>query len=123
VLKVVRNVGRPGFTIETSEGVIEAARVVAATGPFQNPVIPPIAPKDQPLLQIHSADYRNPQQLPEGAVLVVGAGSSGADCRRTAACGQAGVPLGRRPRPPSRAYRNRDFCWWLGCWASGIRRR
>ncbi|PPA01605.1 FAD-dependent oxidoreductase, partial [Pseudomonas sp. MWU12-2312b] len=48
VLKVERNVGRPGFTIETSEGVIEAARVVAATGPFQRPVIPPIAPKDQP---------------------------------------------------------------------------
>ncbi len=77
VLKVERNVGRPGFTIETSEGVIEANRVVAATGPFQTPVIPPIAPKDQPFLQIHSVDYRNPGQLPEGAVLVVGAGSSG----------------------------------------------
>ena len=77
VKKVERNVGRPGFTIETSEGVIEANRVVAATGPFQRPVIPPIAPQDQPFMQIHSADYRNPAQLPEGAVLVVGAGSSG----------------------------------------------
>jgi len=77
VKSVVRNVGRPGFTVETSEGVIEAARVVAATGPFQRPVIPAIAPKDERLLQIHSADYRNPQQLPTGAVLVVGAGSSG----------------------------------------------
>jgi nucleobase:cation symporter-1, NCS1 family len=69
VFKVERNVGRPGFTIETSEGVIEANRVVAATGPFQRPVIRPIAPQDTPLLQIHSADYRNPGQLPEGAVL------------------------------------------------------
>jgi nucleobase:cation symporter-1, NCS1 family len=69
VFKVERNVGRPGFTIETSEGVIEANRVVAATGPFQGPVIRPIAPQDTPLLQIHSADYRNPGQLPEGAVL------------------------------------------------------
>ena len=77
VKSVVRNVGRPGFTVETSEGVIEASRVVAATGPFQKPVIPAIAPQDERLLQIHSADYRNPQQLPEGAVLVVGAGSSG----------------------------------------------
>lgn len=77
VLKVERNIGRPGFTIETSEGVIEASRVVAATGPFQRPVIPPIAPKDAPFTQIHSAEYRNPQQMPEGAVLVVGAGSSG----------------------------------------------
>lgn len=46
VRKVVRNVGRPGFTVETSAGTIEANRVVAATGPFQRPVIPPIAPRD-----------------------------------------------------------------------------
>lgn len=77
VTKVARNVGRPGFTVETSEGVIEANRVVVATGPFQRPLIPRIAPDDARLTQIHSADYRNPQQLPEGAVLVVGAGSSG----------------------------------------------
>ncbi|MDQ3593140.1 MAG: NAD(P)/FAD-dependent oxidoreductase, partial [Pseudomonadota bacterium] len=77
VTSVVRNIGRPGFTIHTSEGVIEANRVVAATGPFQKPVIPAIAPQDSALHQIHSADYRNPAQLPAGAVLVVGAGSSG----------------------------------------------
>ena len=50
---------------------------VVATGPFQRPVIPAIAPQDPTLTQIHSADYRNPGQLPAGAVLVVGAGSSG----------------------------------------------
>ena len=77
VKKVERNADRPGFTIKTSEGVIEANRVVAATGPFQRPVIPPVAPKDEKITQIHSADYYNPEQLPEGAVLVVGAGSSG----------------------------------------------
>ena len=49
VQSVVRNVGRPGFTVETSEGVIEANRVVAATGPFQKPVIPAIAPQDERL--------------------------------------------------------------------------
>ncbi|VVO76787.1 putative oxidoreductase CzcO [Pseudomonas fluorescens] len=115
VLKVERNIGRPGFTIETSEGVIEANRVVAATGPFQRPVIPPIAPQDQPFLQIHSADYRNPQQLPEGAVLVVGAGSSGVqiadELQRSGK--QVYLSVGAHDRPP-RAYRNRDFCWWLG---------
>lgn len=67
----------PGFTVDTSAGTIEANRVVAATGPFQRPVIPPIAPRDERIRQIHSAHYYNPQQLPEGAVLVVGAGSSG----------------------------------------------
>lgn len=115
VLKVERNVGRPGFTIETSEGVIEASRVVAATGPFQRPVIPPIAPKDQPFLQIHSADYRNPAQLPEGAVLVVGAGSSGVQIadELQRAGKKVYLSVGAHDRPP-RAYRNRDFCWWLG---------
>ncbi|MFQ8392099.1 flavin-containing monooxygenase, partial [Pseudomonas ogarae] len=77
VRKVERNVGRPGFTVETSEGLIEAIHVVVATGPFQRPVIPPIAPDMATVTQLHSAQYRNPGQLPEGAVLVVGAGSSG----------------------------------------------
>jgi putative flavoprotein involved in K+ transport len=115
VKKVERNVGRPGFTIETSEGVIEANRVVAATGPFQRPVIPPIAPKDAPFTQIHSAEYRNPQQLPEGAVLVVGAGSSGVQIadELQRAGKQVYLSVGAHDRPP-RAYRNRDFCWWLG---------
>jgi putative flavoprotein involved in K+ transport len=115
VLKVERNIGRPGFTIETSEGVIEANRVVAATGPFQRPVIPPIAPKDQPFMQIHSADYRNPAQLPEGAVMVVGAGSSGVQIadELQRAGKKVYLSVGAHDRPP-RAYRNRDFCWWLG---------
>ena len=115
VLNVERNVGRPGFTIETSEGVIEANRVVAATGPFQRPVIPPIAPKDQPFTQIHSAEYRNPAQLPEGAVLVVGAGSSGVQIadELQRAGKKVYLSVGAHDRPP-RAYRNRDFCWWLG---------
>ncbi len=115
VQKVVRNADRPGFTIETSEGVIQANRVVAATGPFQRPVIPPIAPKDEKLTQIHSAEYRNPAQLPEGAVLVVGAGSSGVQIadELQRAGKQVYLSVGPHDRPP-RAYRNRDFCWWLG---------
>jgi putative flavoprotein involved in K+ transport len=115
VRKVERNVGRPGFTVETSEGVIEANRVVVATGPFQHPVIPAIAPKDERLTQIHSAQYRNPQQLPEGAVLVVGAGSSGTQIadELQRAGKQVYLSVGQHDRPP-RAYRNRDFCWWLG---------
>lgn len=115
VKKVTRNLGRPGFTVETSAGVFEAARVVAATGPFQKPVIPAVAPRDDRLLQIHSAQYRNPAQLPAGAVLVVGAGSSGvqiADELRRAGR-KVYLSVGAHDRPP-RAYRGRDFCWWLG---------
>ena len=115
VRSVVRNADRPGFTIDTSEGVIRANRVVAATGPFQRPVIPPIAPKDTALHQIHSAAYFNPQQLPEGAVLVVGAGSSGVQIadELQRAGRKVYLSVGAHDRPP-RAYRNRDFCWWLG---------
>lgn len=115
VKRVVRNSDRPGFTIDTSEGVIRANRVVAATGPFQKPVIPAIAPKDSNLHQIHSAAYFNPEQLPEGAVLVVGAGSSGVQIAEELmrAGRQVYLSVGAHDRPP-RAYRNRDFCWWLG---------
>lgn len=115
VTQVVRNEGRPGFTVETSDGVIEAQRVVVATGPFQRPVIPPIAPQDETIHQIHSAAYRNPQQLPEGAVLVVGAGSSGVQIadELQRAGRKVYLSVGPHDRPP-RSYRNRDFCWWLG---------
>lgn len=115
VKSVMANKNRPGFTVETSEGSIEAERVVAATGPFQTPVIPPIAPKDESLMQLHSADYHNPEQLPEGAVMVVGAGSSGVQIAEELMRSGRRVYLSVGPhhRPP-RAYRGRDFCWWLG---------
>lgn len=112
--------GERGFRVETSAGPIKAARVVVATGPFQRPIVPPIVPKESErgtpaLMQIHSAAYRNPAQLPEGAVLVVGAGSSGAQIADELLRSGRRVTLSVGPhgRPP-RAYRGRDYCWWLG---------
>lgn len=115
VKKVTRNEGRPGFSVETSEGTIQALRIVSATGPFQHPVIPAIAPKSDRVQQIHSAHYYNPQQLPEGAVLVVGAGSSGVQIadELNRAGKKVFLSVGAHDRPP-RSYRNRDFVWWLG---------
>jgi putative flavoprotein involved in K+ transport len=115
VTQVQRNIGKPGFRIETSQGVIEANSVVAATGPFQRPIMPNIIPPEAGIPQIHSSAYRNPAQLPEGAVLVIGAGSSGvqiADELRRAGR-RVYLSVGAHDRPP-RAYRGRDFCWWLG---------
>lgn len=115
VLSVERLEGRAGFRVETSQGVIEAQRVVAATGPFQKPVIPPVIPGDAGVAQVHSSDYRNPDQLAPGAVLIVGAGSSGvqiADELRRAGR-TVHLSVGPHDRPP-RSYRGRDFCWWLG---------
>lgn len=115
VHRVERRSRSPGFTIETSAGVVTAKRVVAATGAFQNPVIPPIAPRGGSLMQIHSSEYRNPDQLPGGAVLVVGAGSSGAQIadELQRAGRKVYLSVGPHHRPP-RAYRGRDFVWWLG---------
>ena len=115
VTKVTPHVEKAGFLVETSAGVIEATRVVAATGAFQTPVIPAIAPKDDSLVQIHSNAYRNPGQLPEGAVLVIGAGSSGAQIadEQSRAGRKVYLSVGPHERTP-RAYRGRDFVWWLG---------
>ncbi|MGN6146574.1 MAG: flavin-containing monooxygenase [Mesorhizobium sp.] len=115
VKEVRRNVGRAGFRVETSQGVIEARNVVAATGPFQRPVWPNLVPETAGLTQMHSNSYRNPGQLPDGAVLVVGAGSSGVQIadELMRAGKRVYLSVGPHDRPP-RAYRGRDFCWWLG---------
>ncbi len=115
VRRVTRQEGRAGFRVETSHGVIEADSVVAATGPFQRPVIPPLMPADAGPEQMHSSAYRNPEQLAEGAVLVIGAGSSGVQIAEELleAGRQVYLSVGPHDRPP-RSYRGRDFVWWLG---------
>ena len=115
VTSVTRLPRRAGFCIETTGGTFEANNVVAATGAFQVPVIPAIAPRDSDITQIHSSAYRNPDQLPDGAVLVVGAGSSGAQIadELNAAGRKVYLSVGSHDRPPRR-YRGRDFVWWLG---------
>ena len=115
VREVRRIDDQQGFRVETSDGSIEANHVVAATGPFQRPVIPPVVPEDADVMQIHSAAYRNPAQLPDGAVLVVGAGSSGAQIadELLASGKRVYLSVGPHDRPP-RSYRERDFVWWLG---------
>ena len=109
------------YLIRTQNGTLEAATVVIATGPYQQPAIPTIGaeiPAD--IFQVHSNSYRNPDQLPPGAILVVGAGSSG--CQITEDLIQNGrhvyLSVGRHRRVPRR-YRGRDFAWWggpMGSW-------
>ena len=115
VMSAEKQADGTGFRVETSHGVIEATNLVAATGPFQRPLIPTIVPAETGILQVHSAGYRNPGQLPEGAVLVVGAGSSGAQIsdELLRAGKRVYLSVGPHDRPPLR-YRGRDFCWWLG---------
>ncbi len=104
-----------GFLAETDQGQISARNVVVATGPFQRPLIPDLIPAQDGLLQIHSNAYKNPDALPQGAVLVVGAGSSGAqiadELQRSGR--KTYLSVGPHDRPPRR-YRGKDFVWWLG---------
>jgi len=115
VTAVRRNKAGPGFRVETSDGVIEATYVIAATGPFQKPKMPGLVPDSAGIVQMHSAAYRNPGQLPGGAVLVVGAGASGAQIAEELleAGRQVFLSVGPHDRPPRR-YRGRDNVWWLG---------
>jgi putative flavoprotein involved in K+ transport len=115
VKSVTRMSTDSGFKVQTSDGEILAKYVVAATGPFQKPAIPPVVPEAATIHQLHSSDYHNPEQLPAGAVLVVGAGSSGvqiaADLRKSGR--DVYLSVGEHDRPPRR-YRGRDNVWWLG---------
>jgi putative flavoprotein involved in K+ transport len=101
------------FVADTSDGAIEADNVVVATGPYQRAVIPAIA-DNIGLFQVHASRYANPRQMPEGAVLVVGAGASGAQIAEELlrAGRRVFLSVGRHTRLPRR-YRGRDLIWWL----------
>ena len=115
VQNIVKNKNMIGFTVKTNQGDVVANNIVVATGPFQKPVIPAIAPQKTDLYQIHSDQYKNPDQLPDGAVLVVGAGSSGVQIASelNSAGKKVYLSVGPHERPP-RKYRDRDNVWWLG---------
>jgi putative flavoprotein involved in K+ transport len=104
-----------GFIARTSAGSIGARNVVIATGPYQRPVSPEIPLGDSGLHQVHASAYKRPDQLPPGAVLIVGSGASGAQIAEELVRSGRRVYLsvGRHKRMPRR-YRGRDLIWWLG---------
>jgi putative flavoprotein involved in K+ transport len=109
------------YQIRTDAGTIEAKSVVVATGPFQRPKIPSFAAQLPPsILQLTVSEHRNPEQLPPGAVLVVGSGASGCQmCEEINESGRAVyLSMGRCERQP-RQYQGWDVIWWsveLGRW-------
>jgi putative flavoprotein involved in K+ transport len=103
------------FEVHTADQVYRARQVVVATGPFQVPFLPPPAGKlDVSVTQLHSADYRNPQALPGGPVLVVGGGNSGFQIAEELAATRT-VDLSIATRYPMLPQRlaGRDLFWWL----------
>jgi putative flavoprotein involved in K+ transport len=107
------NEGVP-YLLVSNVGRLEAENVVVASGPLQRPRIPAFAANlDPSITQLHSSTYRNPDQLPTGNVLVVGAGNSGAEISvELAAAGRrvwlSGRELGRIP-----FGLGNPFTWWL----------
>ncbi|GJD94857.1 MSMEG_0569 family flavin-dependent oxidoreductase [Methylobacterium iners] len=103
------------FSVRTSESDYTAKEVVVASGGYQMPIIPRMAERlPGSVIQIHSNQYRNPAQLPEGEVLVVGAGQSGAQIAEDLhlAGRKVHLAVGDAPRC-ARFYRGRDVVTWL----------
>jgi len=108
-----RTSGR-GYVVETNAGRFEAANVVIATGLYQKPKMPALSAGFPPeIKQLHSDEYRNPQSLPDGAVLVVGSGQSGTQIAEELYQNGKKVYLSvsRAGRVPRR-YRGKDANWW-----------
>jgi putative flavoprotein involved in K+ transport len=107
--------GSDGYLVEAEEMTVEARNVVLATGAFPKPKLPTAsAALSLDICQMHTSEYRNPQMLPSGAVLVVGTGQSGCQIAEdlyesgrqvylsTSSCGRI-----------RRRYRGQDISWWL----------
>jgi putative flavoprotein involved in K+ transport len=109
-----------GYRVSTSQGEIEARSVVIASGACNVAAVPQLATEIPPeLLQLTPLEYSNPDQLPQGGVLVVGASATGVQL--AAELQRSGRPVtlavGEHVRMP-RMYRGRDVLWWLD--ASGV---
>ena len=109
---------------ESSTGepaLFDAGAVVIATGILQSPRIPPVGARiPNEILQLHTGDYRTPEALPSGSVVVVGGGQSGAQIVEDLLGANRTVyfSISKVARLP-RSYRGRDFMdWWLdmGLW-------
>lgn len=113
----VQSVERSGhdFRVITDRGEWSASSVVVATGYCDLPAIPPASRSLAPsVLQIAAPDYRNPEQLPSGGVLMVGASATGVqlaeEIQRSGR--QVTLAVGRHTRLP-RSHRGRDILWWF----------
>jgi putative flavoprotein involved in K+ transport len=108
--------GKDGtFELEIDGRTIDAEQVVVATGPFQRPFIPEVARDLAPeVFQSHATGYRNPGDVPEGTVLVVGGGNTGFQiAKELASSHRVVLSVGSRQMPLPQRLLGRDLFWWL----------
>ncbi len=103
------------YLVSADGGDYEARNVIIATGPYQRPLIPRLSGQlPSGVHQLHASEYRNPEALPEGAVLVIGSAASG--CQIADELLEAGrrvyLSVGRHDRLPRR-YRGKDVLHWM----------
>jgi putative flavoprotein involved in K+ transport len=104
-----------GHVVHTSQGTFPTRQVVIATGPFQEPVVPRLAAGlSGDVVQLHSAEYRRPSDVPAGPVVVVGAGNSGRQiAEELAATHEVTLSVGTAPPQLPQRFLGRDLFWWL----------
>ena len=88
---------------------------MVATGPFQTPYVPAAAQRlDASVTQLHTSEYRNPQDVPEGPVLIVGGGNSGLQiAQELAVTRRVDVSMAEKPPMLPQRLLGRDLFWWL----------
>jgi len=104
-----------GYAVSTDRGAWRARAVVLASGACNLPSVPPFAAAlPDSVASVYSKDYRNPAQLAEGGVLVVGASATGVQLAEEIQRSGRPVTLavGEHIRMPRR-YRGRDIQWWM----------
>lgn len=114
-VREVASDGGAGFILRTSHGELHADQLVLAVGGYHRPARPRLAERlPESVTQLHSSTYRNPTSLPDGAVLVVGSGQSGAQIAEDLhlAGREVHLAVGSAPRV-ARFYRGRDCVAWL----------
>ena len=111
------------YTVELDDRIHQADQVVVATGPFQVPFVPPIAERlDPEVVQLHSAAYQAPRDIPEGSVLVVGGGNTGFQiAEELSASHEVHLSIGSRQTPLPQRIFGRDLFWYLE--ATGLIRK
>jgi putative flavoprotein involved in K+ transport len=103
--------GDDGYLVEFDDRSYEADQVVIATGPFQVPRVPAIAERlDPEIVQFHSTEYRTPQDVPAGPVLVVGGGNTGYQiAEELARTHEVHLSIGSRQTPLPQRIFGRDL--------------
>ncbi|MFS0788685.1 NAD(P)/FAD-dependent oxidoreductase [Shouchella sp. 1P09AA] len=112
VIKVSQKANR-NYTIVTHNSTIEAHQVIVATGAFYTPFIPDIHDASIPIT-LHSANYRNANQIPEGKILIVGGGNTGVQiAAELSSTHEVHLSISKEPKRISTTLLGKSIFWWF----------